>query len=655
MKNPASFTGRFCLVVAILASVAGASDPARCQISLNPPMPSAVRSAIQARPAEEQLVLQQSIAETHPVVIFLPGVLGSKLTRGSTVIWGQLGTLRGTQLVYSESDRVTRDLLAEFTVPLYGGIKNVYGRAASTIQALSLGQASNLLIFTYDWRQSNVKTANELSEFICKNQQELQNKPVVFVAHSMGGIVLKYWLAKNYHTHLCNNGERLDQLIGSQSVKRVVFVGTPHLGAPKALSALANRYYVLADEDSSWLMRNVVDPLVTAALNRDGGSFPSAYELLPYVASKCHTVWHAPPVYIKVGGQRVPVANIFHYPLWREYHWPKEIFQDDLEHRTTFVNEQLRTYLKNAEELSCLLSQYDPDKEFPVVRFYGTQSKPDTTCSVTIIPKDVPSQLPVIEREKCLGDGTVPVDSASEMNKGIAFELTGEHLALLSTDKFISYLVDLFYKAERELNQTYAAKTSSDTGPVEFYASLGRVVPSDLEPSTPEDTKENEVTIRTNAAVVQRLDEINRRQSGTTALGVYRTARNAKTKDKENPIARANAFRVAATLPTINHRSQAWAYNNAADISLCNHEFRKARTLGLKAIDEANSVEVVDQKVARDMRKLTALAALTVARAAQKLGDSDTDKRYRQLAIQNGNPKARTHAAVLDIRCQKRL
>ena len=617
--------------------------PAHCQLTLDPPPSDLVRKAINERPAEEAAVLEQAILEATPIIIFLPGTLGSELTksipRGTRIIWGQRGLVAvGAEMAYHEDDQVKASLLNEFTVPLLQP-QSVYGPAASVIQALSLANGSKFLVFPYDWRQSNIKSANQFSEFLCANRRELRGRPIVFIAHSMGGLVLKYWLARDFHASTCD-GERLDAVITPQLIKHVVFVGTPHLGAPKALGALADRYYLFADADSSFIKR-YGDSLITQALNDYGGTFPSAYELLPQVSMKCSSRWQDPPVEMKVQTEHMPVRSIFYYDLWKEYQWPNGLFAKNPQERQKFMEVQLPLYLKNAEDMACLLSGYDIDKEFSVIRFYGTRNRPDTDCKIVIAPQNVPSRLPTIERVKCEGDGTVPAHSASETGKGKTQQLPAEHLQLLSTEGFTAFLRQLYASAARQMNQTFAEKRNSDVGPVDLYVAIGHVVPPNIEPETPAEARSNEITIKTNNAVAERIDELNREQAGTTARTIYQTAKNEKSHQRGNATARSDAYQVAANLSTLNSRSRAWAYNNSAHISLERKDFRKAKVLALKALMEAEAIEIADPDMALEVKRLNGLAAWTVAIAASKLGEEQVAHHYREIAIQNGNSNAR--------------
>ncbi|MDP2676646.1 MAG: hypothetical protein Q8O83_03100 [bacterium] len=76
----------------------------------------------------------------------------------------------------------------------------------------------NLFPMPYDWRQSNVLTAIQLEEEIEKIKEICSCEKVDIVAHSMGGLIARQYIQSDRYN------DDIDQLI---------FLGTPHLGAPK--------------------------------------------------------------------------------------------------------------------------------------------------------------------------------------------------------------------------------------------------------------------------------------------------------------------------------------------------------------------------------------------------------------------------------------
>lgn len=85
-------------------------------------------------------------------------------------------------------------------------------------------EGENLYCFTYDWRKSNDINALKLSAFIDSVKKWNNCSQVNIIAHSMGGIVAKKYIA----------------MAGPDNINKLIFIGTPHLGAPEILLALAN-------------------------------------------------------------------------------------------------------------------------------------------------------------------------------------------------------------------------------------------------------------------------------------------------------------------------------------------------------------------------------------------------------------------------------
>lgn len=81
---------------------------------------------------------------------------------------------------------------------------------------------TSLFFLGYDFRQSNVKTAQELKQKIAAIKAICGCPRVDVIAHSMGGLVARQYAQSDEYAN------DIDQLI---------FLGTPHLGSPKAYLA----------------------------------------------------------------------------------------------------------------------------------------------------------------------------------------------------------------------------------------------------------------------------------------------------------------------------------------------------------------------------------------------------------------------------------
>lgn len=124
--------------------------------------------------------------------------------------------------------------------------------------------STNLLGFGYDWRLSNRVSAAALQAVVQRRlaawRQHTRNPQakVILLAHSMGGLVSRYWL---------------EVLGGWVDCRALVTFGTPYLGAVDALDYLANGFRKGAFNQTLLDLTEVVR------------SCPSAYELLPHYAA----------------------------------------------------------------------------------------------------------------------------------------------------------------------------------------------------------------------------------------------------------------------------------------------------------------------------------------------------------------------------------
>jgi len=96
---------------------------------------------------------------------------------------------------------------------------HTYDNLIETLELNGFVQDENLFTFPYNWRQSNVFTAGLLRDRINEVQEICECDKVDLVAHSMGGLVARYYIQSGLYE------DDIDQL---------VFLGTPHLGSPKS-------------------------------------------------------------------------------------------------------------------------------------------------------------------------------------------------------------------------------------------------------------------------------------------------------------------------------------------------------------------------------------------------------------------------------------
>ena len=110
----------------------------------------------------------------------------------------------------------------------------------------------DIILYEYDWRKDPYDTANELDTYISNNCGR-----VIFVSHSMGGLVSSYYLAKG-------NVQR-------ERVIKHISLGTPYLGAEKM------PYVMMTGNALEWY-QNIV---AQSAISEISWNMASIYALLP--------------------------------------------------------------------------------------------------------------------------------------------------------------------------------------------------------------------------------------------------------------------------------------------------------------------------------------------------------------------------------------
>jgi hypothetical protein len=234
-------------------------------------------------------------------VILIPGIMGSRIAKsnGDELFpyyphWTDFATQanqRHIQLKDNVGDGrpmeqravVATDILRYYAYGAFGQTYylNLIGRLKNigyieydavdrpnrrTMNGCDMNQTNaDLFLFPYDWRNKNEQSANDLKDFIgcIKRLYNAQNDPnfkVQIIAHSMGGLVARRYI--------------LDGVYGSapytHHVERMITLGTPWLGAPKAILPIYNGEF------------EGVNSLIDKNILKEVGRFmPGPHELLP--------------------------------------------------------------------------------------------------------------------------------------------------------------------------------------------------------------------------------------------------------------------------------------------------------------------------------------------------------------------------------------
>ncbi|HEX5283887.1 MAG TPA: hypothetical protein VFW30_07200, partial [Bryocella sp.] len=146
-------------------------------------------------------------------VVVLPGILGSELVEGNQTIWLDVWSIicgEFDQFPLNSDGTSVEDINAPELVPpiLF---QNYYGE----IQARLAADGWRVVPFPYDWRLDIAASARSLKEAI--DRSVASDQPLRFVAHSMGGLVVRSLL--NQHLELRNR------------LARFIMLGTPNFGS----------------------------------------------------------------------------------------------------------------------------------------------------------------------------------------------------------------------------------------------------------------------------------------------------------------------------------------------------------------------------------------------------------------------------------------
>ncbi|MEE8269089.1 MAG: hypothetical protein V3R23_03645 [Nitrospinaceae bacterium] len=279
----------------------------------------------------------------NPIIV-IPGVLGSKLVDQDSgdIVWGAFGlgqvdpnTSKGARLVAlpmapgqplrelhdnvrsaGALDRINFNFLGfPLQLDAYYHILQTLGVGGYRDEALGMAGAIDYgeghytcFQFDYDWRRDIVESAKNLDRFIQEKTRYVQEETekrfgiklekVKFdiVAHSMGGLVARYYL--RYGAADLPEDGSLPELTwaGARHVDHLILIGTPNAGSLGSLQNLI-----------SGVSPATLFPHYSAAVL---GTMPSMYELLPRAR-------HLP--LLREDGQ--PVEDLYDPELWKKQQW----------------------------------------------------------------------------------------------------------------------------------------------------------------------------------------------------------------------------------------------------------------------------------------------------------------------------------------------
>lgn len=208
------------------------------------------------------------------VVVLLPGIMGSRLRKDGKTVWGFSGRALGRALL-TRGRSVAEDLalpadgsaggvVADALLPdlhLLPGFWKIdgYGAVAKAIhERFDVTEGANYFEFPYDWRRDLRGAGRDLERAAMgwlrawRQSSGDADARLVLVAHSMGGLVSRYFL---------------EVLGGWRETRALVTFGTPYRGSLKAVNTLANGM--------------AVGPKRLDALSEAARTLTGIYQLLP--------------------------------------------------------------------------------------------------------------------------------------------------------------------------------------------------------------------------------------------------------------------------------------------------------------------------------------------------------------------------------------
>ncbi len=240
-------------------------------------------------------------------------------------------------------------------------------------------------VFCYDWRQNIFNSMSELAAKLKAVGTKKSVTSITLVCHSLGGLIARLVLESNIYSAGPKNP-------WFAKINRVLFVCTPHMGAPVALS--------------EFLGLETVDIVVSRKDVQLGAkTWESAYQLLP-------------------------APNYPGNPVILDDGAPEDFYQHDVALELGLDPAKLESITKKT------FSTLDFNNKPPAVQYsfiVGTSHQTDRGIDIDSY-QTPPSFAPITNN---LGDGTVPIFSASYTGgTGVPTEMPGDHVGVMNTYAF---------------------------------------------------------------------------------------------------------------------------------------------------------------------------------------------------------------------------
>lgn len=362
--------------------------------------------------------------DTTPVIV-IPGLFGSKLRSRTTgaeiwpgkwtdVLWSDYRGLtldfdpvtlavRGDDIeAYDLADAV---LGHDIYRPIIDTLQRFGGYVRGTPGTHVAPGERRYYVFPYDWRQDNVVHAHELEQLIDAIRLDYGDPAlkVDLVAHSMGGLIARYYLRYGSVDVLDSGVDELVTLHGTTRVRKLILLGTPNMGSAGSLHAFIGG-------ESIGFGRIPTEVLAT---------IPSGYQLFPHPL----VTW-----LIDADGRGL-YEDLFSGATWRRFGWsvfsPGAAMRLKAERGTNSdaYLESLRRYfdyrLERGRRFMWMLSTPEPATPIRYVLFGGDCTLTPARLvledeggrpAVRLYPGDIANPVPGVPYDRLMlepGDGRV--------------------------------------------------------------------------------------------------------------------------------------------------------------------------------------------------------------------------------------------------------
>lgn len=204
------------------------------------------------RPDLARLYEAQAADPDQPPVVLIHGLMGSTLVDASTGKQFWPGSL--SALAFSDYAEIGgQNLVPGDLVYGLGGVVDYYGELVRTLETVGRFRRARpgepvtphdrrrYYVYLYDWRRDNVSAARGLHELIERIRADYRDPDlrVDVIAHSNGGLVAHYYLRYGGQDVL-DDAPPVPTGAGARHVRRVLMLGTPHLGSATSVYRLLN-------------------------------------------------------------------------------------------------------------------------------------------------------------------------------------------------------------------------------------------------------------------------------------------------------------------------------------------------------------------------------------------------------------------------------